>query len=365
MTTLTWARRSPLLLLVTLFLSFFFIGIALAQQNGSRFLGTITFAKSGSATLKFDVPSLLVDDPNNLPVTTLLLEFGIDGSGAPIDPNLPNSVSFTLKQGAQTALSFPLSALPSNVAVLGNTKRISMSRPNSVAGPGFYTLNIVHAQGSGATENWELDISGLETEAPSVRTNAALFGPNNGFTGLVPTGLCGGQQTCPSVCPRFQSCQSIFAFPWWKYVDRLVAVRWPIPPPPCLSCPAPWEGPSPEGFERVMVSVAPYVRGGEPLGPGKAKDVALNIRGGQPVGELVDLRDGQYLQLIEFRKGEPPRVSATAAGVTSGEIVAGPQPSRAERTYRILTFVFGALLLLALAAVIYLAVRVARGPAVT
>src|SRR2546428_13401688 len=113
MMTLTWARRSLLLLLVTIFLSVFFIGTALAQQSGSRFLATVTFANSGNATITFAVPSQIIDDPNNLPVTTLLLEFGRDGSTAPIDPNLSNSVSFTLKQGAQTALSFPLSALPS------------------------------------------------------------------------------------------------------------------------------------------------------------------------------------------------------------------------------------------------------------
>lgn len=68
-----------------------------------------------------------------------------------------------------------------------------------------------------------------------------------------------------------------------------------------------------------MVSLNPIVQG-ELLGPGKAGQIRLDIKGGEPVGELVDAGSGTYFQMIEFRKGTSPKISAIAAGVNSNEI---------------------------------------------
>ena len=96
--------------------------------------------------------------------------------------------------------------------------------------------------------------------------------------------------------------------------------------------------------------MTPTGKDGKPLGPGRVREVTLNIRGGVPVGEVLDAGDGQYVQLIEFQKGQPPIVSATAGGMTSEEMVAGPGTEGVAPIYRTLTFVFGLIALLALAA---------------
>ncbi len=106
---------------------------------------------------------------------------------------------------------------------------------------------------------------------------------------------------------------------------REVELHWPFPGPPCLSCPPEWREPIRERYERVLVSMTPYTREGVPLGPGRAKEIHVSITGGRAVGGLVDVGQGQYLQLIEYPKGKPPRVSATVGGVSSEKKVADPR----------------------------------------
>lgn len=73
-----------------------------------------------------------------------------------------------------------------------------------------------------------------------------------------------------------------------------------------------------------MVLLGPYNNDG-PLGPGKSDQIRLDIKGAEPLGGLVDAGNGEYFQMIEFRKGASPRVSAIAADVVSEEIiVTGP-----------------------------------------
>lgn len=103
----------------------------------------------------------------------------------------------------------------------------------------------------------------------------------------------------------------------------------------------------PDGFDRAMVSVTPYFRPGEPLGPGKAGEVKLSIRDGEAVGPIFDAGGGQYLQLIQYRKGESPRVSATAAGITTPELDTTLGRQGVPSVYRTLTYLFGVLLLIA------------------
>ena len=214
---------------------------------------------TATASMTFTVPSLLVNDPNSPPITTLLLEFGRDGSAMPANPGLGSGVTFTLKLGGQNALPpFAITALPNGQTVLNGSKQITMSQPSPLPGPGLFKLDIVHLQGSQAAETWELSITGLPTNlTPRLRAIAALAGPNSGFTAMTPIGPCtGGSQPCPQICPVGQSCQSYLVYPWWRdFAIYVVDLRWPIPPKPgpCLSCPIPWRDPVRDGFERVLV----------------------------------------------------------------------------------------------------------------
>jgi len=331
--------------LVAAALLFWGTPIAIAQPSGTVLRQTMTGLSAASPTMEINVSG-----PKSANTTTkLFLEFGPDGNAVttpPPNPSLPTSVNFRITTTINTAAvnfnptgGVDTSAFPNKIVVLA---------PGDPANaPGLYILSVTHlaAVDASTTETWKLEISGLPT---SLRVMGSV--DQGEFKSLTPVGICQGQQ-CPSVCPRFETCQPIFVFPWWKYVAEVINLPWPIPPNPCLTCPAPWDVPVRYGFERVLVSVTPYIRPGEPLGPGKAREISLNIRGGEPVGGLLDVGRGQYVQLIEYPRGEPPRVSAAAAGVTAAEMRVGPAPSAAERTYKILTYVLGALLLIALVAI--------------
>ena len=43
------------------------------------------------------------------------------------------------------------------------------------------------------------------------------------------------------------------------------------------------------------MSITPFVAAGQPLGPGKADQIKLNIDGGEALGPLYDTGGGQYL----------------------------------------------------------------------
>jgi len=113
-----------------------------------------------------------------------------------------------------------------------------------------------------------------------------------------------------------------------------------------------------------MVSMTPYVRGAELLGPGKADQIQVNVRGGEAVGGVVDVGRGEYVQLIEHRAGESPTVSATAAGVTSQELVVNGGRG-ASNTARMVAYLLGLLLLVALVVIGYLARRGGGGRTVS
>jgi len=169
-------------------------------QSGSRFLRTLTFANTATADLKFRDSNILVVDPKNPPPTTLWLEFGKDGSTSPLDPGLPNNVSFTLKKDGVNMLSFALNSLPNKTPVPeGNAMpedQITMDQPknqqNQPISPGLYTLTIGHLQNVDINgETWELVISNLPTGgSPVLRLNATLDDANDGFSDLTPTGQC-------------------------------------------------------------------------------------------------------------------------------------------------------------------------------
>jgi hypothetical protein len=342
-----------------------------AAQTGTLARRTLTFSNSGTATVRFTVPSLLVGDPSNPPSTTLVLEFGKDGSASVVDPALGNAVNFCLANAANCAgaaqkLSFAINSLPSGSTTFTG-KQVSMSQPDAVNTPGLFVLSIVHTQSTQAPETWELALTGLPTNVtPAVRGMASLFGSQSGFTLLQPTGACGTGGTCPAgqscqgPCPLCPACPPIRAIP----CDRWIVIDFcPKCPLPCRSCPPDWERPIGEDFERVMVAFTPFDKEQKPLGPGKADQIRVNITGGEAVGGVLESGDGQYLQLIQFRKGQPARVSVNAAGVTSPEVLAVPRAAGVSPIYRLLTYVFGVLLLVALMGIGMMARRggVARG----
>jgi hypothetical protein len=201
---------------------------------------------------------------------------------------------------------------------------------------------------------WTLTIGGLAT--PSPRVVAHII--KGSFDSLTPTGAAAASTTCPSghtCCSGSTTCHTCpFKCPPHGRFCEFFEIRWfavpfPIPPePPCRGCPDFWKLPFREGFERVLVSFNPLDREGKPMGVEKLDQIKVNVKGGSLVGSLVDMGEGRYAQMVEHATGEPPRVSASAMGITTPEVFAGTAPSPMLGTYRTLTFLFAAALVLAL-----------------
>lgn len=300
-------------------------------SSGTQTSRTLTFADTSSAVATVAVKG----DQFAGTRTTVWFQFTGDGSTTPLASSVLAAVVFKLGKdgGSDQSLCIGLDtdgANPPCSFIPPSQKRIqfTLEEPST----SLYRLDITHKNGIGVgvTESWKITVTGIPAASPPLRGMAFVQGAGAQLTPLTPAGPCGGGQCppCPSVCPAGQSCQAIGGGPssqWWRFMNYYeVYIHWPFPPPPpCLSCPEPWQNPIRDGFERVLVSVVPYSRPGVPLGPGRANQVKLDIKGGEPVGGLVDVGQGEYLQLIEYRKGRPPRVSATAAGITSEEVMPG------------------------------------------
>ena len=65
---------------------------------------------------------------------------------------------------------------------------------------------------------------------------------------------------------------------------------------------------------------------------------------------VMDAGSGQYMQLIQYEKGQSPSLTITAAGATSERIRAVPRGKGGP--YRTLTYVFGLLFVLTLIALV-------------
>src|SRR5262249_38833033 len=138
--------------------------------------------------------------------------------------------------------------------------------------------------------------------------------------------------------------------PYWKYAVDLQFPKFGPVPPPCLSCPQPWEQPVPDGFDRSFVGLTPFLRENAPLGPGRAGDIKVSIAGGGCIGPVYDAGGRTYMQLVQHRHGEEARVSASVGNVSSTEVVAG-RTMGVSSIYRTLTYVLGVLLVIAIAAI--------------
>lgn len=71
----------------------------------------------------------------------------------------------------------------------------------------------------------------------------------------------------------------------------------------------------PKGYLRKSVVFTPQDQFGNKIGPGH--DVKFAVEGGEILGQPVDNLDGSYIQVIQYEKSHPPKVSVTAQGVTA------------------------------------------------
>ena len=317
-----------------------------AAQTGTLGRRVLTFSQSGTAKIQFSVPSLLVGDPNQPPATFLLLEFAKDGAAPVADPGLGAGVSFVLTKDATAAPAFTIATLPSGNTTMFTDKTITMSRPDAAGTPGLFLLTINHAATTTASEAWTLDISSIPTGTPPMRGMASITGTSSVLTQLQPIGPCPTGGSSPP-CPLCPFCPY---FPWWE----LVVVEWPRkplpPPPPCLSCPLPWNEPIGDDFKRTLVSFVPLNAEDQPIGPGYASDIRVNVRDGEALAGVMDGGNGEYYALIQHEKGETPSMSVTAAGYTSDEVRVA-QKSQAG-PYKTLTYLFALLFAITVVALI-------------
>jgi hypothetical protein len=343
-----------------------------AQQSGSLGVQTATVLKGGNTdpSIDIDINGGTSGKPNGT-TTRVLVEIGADGQTFPVpDPNLPNTVVFKVsKMGVAGTADF--TTIGGSEAVKFAPKVVVLLKgfEDPMNARGLYVLAISHTcsptpcQGvpANATETWKLEITGLPM---GLRVAYAIT--DGTFKGLAPTGVCGGGTSpppCPGVCPVGQSCQPYRIPPWWKYIEVAWFPKWPPPGPPCLSCPRPWELPTPEGFERVMVVMTPYITADAPLGPGRAEQVKMSISGGEAIGPVFDTGRGDYMQMIQRRVGNTVRASASVGDVRSEEVVVGMNGGVNPR-YRTFTYLLLVLLIIALIVIWSLTrrrVRLAQG----
>ena len=322
-----------------------------AAQHGTMGRRVLTFAQNGTAKIQFSVPSLLVGDPNQPPATFLLLEFAKDGAASVADPGLGTGVSFVLSKDGTAAPAFTVAALPSGNTTMFTEKTITMSRPDAAGTPGLFLLTINHGATTTASETWTLDVSNIPTGGtPPIRGMAAVTGTSSVLTLLQPVAACptGSNQPCP-ICPFCPPRRP----PFWD----VVVIDWPgiipPPPPPCLSCPGPWNEPFADDLTRKLVAFVPVNAEKQPIGPGYANDIKVNVRDGEALPGVMDGGNGEYFALVQHRKGQTPSMSVTAAGYTTEEVRVAPKSERGP--YKTLTYVFA--LLFAITAVALIAQR--------
>lgn len=335
-----------------------------SAQTGTVYYNTATFTAPGPHTLAFTVTGPVGAGG----ATTLVLDLGPDGnSTAPVaaDPlSSPAAVSFALTksgtagtvtftaQDAQQAGGFTASGTIANKDVIATRAGVSL---------GMYVVTIIHTATIpvATSEEWTVQVSGLT--AP-IRGIAYL--DNAAFDNLTPAGACStgcadGEVCmvppgpCPSVCPLGQSCRG--PCPFRPCIGPIIIDQWPffrIPPwprpgPVCLSCPPDWMQPFDDRrFERIVITFAPTIEQRQALEARQGEQVQFQVTGGELIGEPFETAGGELMQMVQYPRGDPPRVSVTAAGVTTEEYRATPEANGVSPVYRVLTFLFGLLLAL-------------------
>ncbi len=78
--------------------------------------------------------------------------------------------------------------------------------------------------------------------------------------------------------------------------------------------------PPPAGYERRSAVFTPQDSFGNYWGPGHASEIQFSVKNARPVGAAMDLLDGSYVQVVQYKKGDNPSVAVTAGGVASPEL---------------------------------------------
>ncbi|MES1205510.1 MAG: hypothetical protein ABUS79_06195 [Pseudomonadota bacterium] len=336
-----------------------------AAIDGTFHAGASTFANTDHNTVTFKVNPALAEGDQ----TTVSLNFAGDGasvtpaaefvSAAKIDLAYAGTAQFSVNYGS--GFSAAGSGVPANII---------LTKIGGSIGKYVLTINYNTPAGASAlTGDWTLAFTNI---APTNARVLVTMNDGGNLTNLATVGVCAtGTPTCPpgqsckGPCPLCPSNYCV-THPWACYRERVWIPKWEPwrgpGPNPCLSCPIPWREKFGEEFEREIFSFMPLNKEGELLGAGQAKQIQLNFTGGRPVGDLVDVGDGEYAQMIESRKGEAaPRISGNIAGVAAPEFVAG---SAAAAPASPLVMVLAILLLVALLGVGYFARRGSRGASV-
>ena len=91
--------------------------------------------------------------------------------------------------------------------------------------------------------------------------------------------------------------------------------------------------PVPDGFQRQVVNFTPVDEAGNYYGVGRAAEISLALQDGEALGGINDNLDGSYTQVVQFKNGGNPKVTAavgevSAAAVPLQEPGEGPGPMK-------------------------------------
>ena len=272
--------------------------------------------------------------------TKIFIDIGPDGNAAslPPDPALPTGFTFRLtKTGVAAPIDFTTAGGTNTVTFTGKVVALVHGLENSADPRGLYALAIVHTTGVPATtaETYTLQLVGLPT---GLRVVAVV--DQGTFTTLNTTGACGTscpsgqscQAPCPATCPAGQSCSGPCPkcprFPCAGPIRfcEIAEFRFPRGPWPCLTCPPEWITDFDRAqFERIMVSFRPTDEQRRALEErGQGDFFRFDVTGGQPIGGILEGASGEFMQLVQYPRGQPASVVASAAGVELAQFRAEP-----------------------------------------
>lgn len=102
---------------------------------------------------------------------------------------------------------------------------------------------------------------------------------------------------------------------------------------------------------RMAVMFTPKDALGNLWGPGQADRIRFELKGGEPIGEVIDNWDGSYLQVVQFPRGTQPAASVAVGEFRSEAVPATGEPTQPRSPW--VWVLIGLLVLLALAVMVW------------